>query len=71
VYKDKNKANEAARERMRRYRANQKGVTPEGVTEKGVTPNLELCRTCQAKLPPLEKPRQYPGKCLACVTEGR
>ena len=34
MYNDKEKANEAARERMRRYRRNKKGVTPEGVTDK-------------------------------------
>lgn len=37
MYKDKDKAREAARERVRRYRARQKGVTPEpegqGVTD--------------------------------------
>ena len=32
------------------------------------TPNLELCRTCGELLPPLERPRKYPGKCLKCVT---
>lgn len=33
-YKDKEKAKEASKERMRRYR---EGVTKEGVTEQGVT----------------------------------
>jgi len=29
--------------------------------------NLELCRTCGVFLPPLENPRQHPGKCLPYV----
>ena len=37
MYKDKDKANEAAKERMRRYRS--KGVT-EGVTQQGVTQEI-------------------------------
>ena len=37
MYKDKNKQREADKERARRYRAKQKGVTIEGVTAKGVT----------------------------------
>ncbi len=36
MYKDKAKGNEAAKERMRRYRRN-RGVTQEGVTDQGVT----------------------------------
>lgn len=28
--------------------------------------NLELCRTCQVNLPPLEQPRKYPGMCFVC-----
>ena len=38
MYKDKEKQREAARERIRRYRDKQKGVTSEGVTNQGVTP---------------------------------
>ena len=37
MYKDKEKQKEAAKERIRRYRERQKGVTLEGVTEQGVT----------------------------------
>ena len=39
AYKDKGKAKEAAKERMRRYRAKgvTEGVTSQGVTDKGVT----------------------------------
>lgn len=36
MYKDKEKAKQAARERQRRYRQSKKGVT-KGVTSKGVT----------------------------------
>ncbi len=35
-YKDINKQREASRERQRRYKAKQKGVTSEGVTEKAL-----------------------------------
>lgn len=38
TYSDKDKEREATRERVRRYRESQKGVTSEGVTEQGVTP---------------------------------
>lgn len=38
MYKDKEKQKEVNRERVRRYREKQKGVTSEGVTEEGVTP---------------------------------
>ena len=74
-YKDEERAKEANRERQRRYRekALLKGVTSEGVTggalPESVTPNLELCRTCGELLPPLERPRKYPGMCLPCVTK--
>ncbi len=37
TYKDKDKQREAQRERTRRYRAKQKGVTSEGVTPEGAT----------------------------------
>lgn len=37
MYKDKEAQKEADRERQRRYRALQKGVTSKGVTEEGVT----------------------------------
>ena len=37
AYKDKDKAREASRERIRRYRDKAKGVTTEGVTSEGVT----------------------------------
>ena len=37
MYKDKEVEREATRERMRRYRGRQKGVTRQGVTTKGVT----------------------------------
>ena len=40
MYKDKEQANEAAKERMRRYR--QKGVTKQGVTVEGVTEGMTL-----------------------------
>lgn len=36
MYKDKDKQKEANRERQRRYKARQKGVTSEGVTEKAL-----------------------------------
>lgn len=41
MYKDKAKQKETTKERVRRYRALQKGVTEEGVTPQGVTPLLE------------------------------
>ena len=67
MYKDKDKANQAAKERMRRYRNKgvTEGVTTEGVTEQGVTP--ELCRYCGTELPKLQKPRCYPGACYPCA----
>ena len=37
MYKDKEKAKAAGRERVRRYRERQKGVTSGGVTPEGVT----------------------------------
>ena len=60
------------------------GMTQEGVTDNvipetklGYGPidqdlpaNLELCRTCTKPLPPLEKPRQYPGRCIDCIKGG-
>lgn len=30
---------------------------------------IELCRHCGNPLPQLERPRQYPGACMACVLE--
>ena len=56
MYKDKDKANQAAKERMRRYRS--KGVTTEGVTNQlkanTVTPNMRRGKDiqCFADLPP-------------------
>lgn len=38
-YKDKEKAKQASKERMRKHRAQQKGVTSDGVTPKTVTPD--------------------------------
>ncbi len=37
MYKDKEKQKESSKERVRRYRQKQKGVTSEGVTKEGVT----------------------------------
>ena len=58
MYKDKEKQQEAQRERTRRYRERQKGVTEQGVTSEGVTdlPGVlldpikreKLYRICQA-----------------------
>ena len=42
-------------------------VTDNSVTD-NVTDNLERCRTCNERLPALEKPRKYPGMCINCVT---
>lgn len=40
MYKDKEKQKEATKDRVRRYRDKQKGVTKEGVTGLGVTSNV-------------------------------
>jgi len=57
AYKDKDKQNAAAKERMRRYRAQLKGVTykPKGVTnvtpeEKPVTPDVTPCNTIRSRV---------------------
>jgi len=64
---DNDKKREQTRERVKRYREKQKSVTSVTVSPESVTPvTLEHCRTCQVKLPPLEQPRQYPGKCFTC-----
>ncbi len=42
TYKDKIKQREASRERQRRYKAKQKGVTSEGVTEKALPTNVTV-----------------------------
>ena len=31
------------------------------------TGHEEYCEVCDITLPPLEHPREYPGKCLSCV----
>ena len=41
-------------------------VTLTTVTSPTVT-DLEQCRYCSEPLPPLAKPRQYPGACLSCA----
>ena len=41
MYKDKDKQREANAERQRRYKAKQKGVTSEGVTDKAL-PDIKL-----------------------------
>ena len=43
MYKNKDKQREASKERMRRYRARQKGVTEQGVTTEGVTETEPKC----------------------------
>lgn len=40
MYKDRDRQREAQKERTRRYRAKQKGVTLEGVTMQGVTQSI-------------------------------
>lgn len=51
AYKDKDKQREAQRERTRRYRAKQKGVTSKGVTGKGVTITTETVKQAIKGLP--------------------
>lgn len=77
MYKDKHLQQEANRKASQRRRDKAKGMT-EGMINQGMTendpgtsviPDLELCRTCQVKLPPLEQPREYPGMCIMCVTK--
>lgn len=43
-------------------------VTVAGVTKPSVT-NLELCRYCTKPLPPLAKPRRWPGACHDCAAK--
>ena len=77
MYKDKDKQREANRRAKQRQRVKalgmqgREGMTSEQIqgmmAEVEVIPDLELCKICLVKLPPLEKLRQYPGVCLRCV----
>ena len=72
-YKDSSKRKEATKERVRRYRALQKGVTPstsegvtqtEGVTGQGVTSGVGVTRLNPATMKPYTAMRDYPGRVL-------
>lgn len=69
AYKDEEKRKQADRDRQRRYRQQQKGVTKsvtlQGVTGEGVT-YPDTCRYCKKPIISLGYSRKYPGACYDC-----
>lgn len=55
--------------------ASRRSVTPSVTTvtddrcDKPSVTDLELCRYCSEPLPPLAKPRRWPGACLGCACQ--
>ena len=59
MYKDKDKQREADKERQRRYKAKQKALLNEGVTDKALPKGRDVCMFLPKKVPKRGKDIKY------------